>query len=226
VATPAAGNTDTTLLAAAGAGEAKAAAAPAAAATALVAEATKPVEAVADKSMLESANDEAKPEGEKKPDEKPAESNVVEPEYTKELKHPEGVEWNENAWKAVAPVLAQHKVSKEAAQALIDQYSAFQSAQNAELIREVTEQRKLARAECMKIFKKEDFQSARRALDREIPDEHLRNVLMQQLGDHPSFIGMLAKFGRAIADDSTPGATGSSGGQGEASRAKKFYPQG
>lgn len=193
--------------------------------------------AAGEKSLLEAANDKVeaktpeqeakeKADAEKAKADAEAASKAAEPAYAKELKRPEGVEWNDGAWKAVAPVLAQHNIPKEAAQALIDSFAAHQSAQQAAIIKEVQTQRQAARAECQKLFKIEDFQSARRALDRRCEDDTLRQVLMQQLGDHPAFIKMMASFGRVIADDSTPGATNSGGGSSEVSRAKKFYPKG
>jgi hypothetical protein len=172
-----------------------------------------------EKSLLEGAGEKTVEVDAKKPDA----AVVAGPEYVKELKHPEGVEWNEGAFNAIAPALAAHKIPKEAAQALVDGWGAFQAAQAAAAAKEAQEMRQASRAECLKQFKTEDFQAARRALDRECKDEGLRKVLMDQLGDHPGFIGMLAKFGRAIADDSTPGATESGGGSGAVSRAEKFY---
>jgi len=231
----------TALEAAAGAGADAAAAAGAAGSAAGAGDAkgsdgaAKKVEtASADKSLLEAANDKVeaktpeqeakeKADADKAKADADAAAKLTEPTYAKELKRPEGVEWNEGAWQAVAPVLAQHGIPKEAAQALIDSFSTYQSAQQAAVMKEVQQQRMAAREECKRLFKTEDLQAARRALDRECSDEGLRQVLLQQLGDHPAFIGMLAKFGRAIADDSSPGATQSGGGSSEASRAEKFY---
>lgn len=174
------------------------------------------------KSLLEGAGEKPAAEPEKKADE-PA---VAAPEYVKDIKKPDGVEWNDKAFEAIVPALAAHKIPKEAAQALVDGFAAYQAAQQAEVAKEVAKVRQASREECLRLYKTEDFQAARRALDRECKDEGLRQVLMQQLGDHPAFIGMLAKFGRAIADDSTPGATGSGGGSREVSRAEKYYPKG
>ena len=187
-----------------------------------------------EKSLLEGANEDApaktleqeakeKADADKAKSDADAASKLTEPTYAKELKRPDGVEWNDGAWKSVAPVLAQHGIPKEAAQALIDSFSSYQSAQQAAVMKEVQQQRQTSRAECLRLFKKEDFQSARRYLDRECKDDVLRNVLMQQLGDHPAFISMMAKAGRAIADDSSPGAAGSGGGTSAVSRADKFY---
>jgi len=181
-------------------------------------------EPAAEKSLLEGALDEAKPaDGEKKADEaKPAEV-AAEPKYAAELKKPEGIPWNEATWKAVAPVLSQHQIPQEAAQGLIDAFAAHQSSIQAEHIRQVAEIRKEFRAKCAEEFQPADYRAARMALDKQCPDEGLRTVLMRELGDHPAFIRMMAAFGRAISDDSTPGAANSGGGSRSANQADKFY---
>jgi hypothetical protein len=217
-----------------------AAGAPAAAAADTKAEGSKPADQAApaaeqakdcadtkagEKTLLEAAEDgaEKKADDPAKDGEPKAEEQAKEPAYAKELKRPDSVPWNDGAWQAVAPVLAQHKISQEAAQGLIDSFAAYQSAQQAELTKQIMEAKKASRAECQQQFQPADFSAARRALDMRCPDEALKTFFLRELGDHPAFIRMMADFGRAISDDPTPGAASSGGGPAPANRADKFY---
>jgi hypothetical protein len=178
----------------------------------------------AEKSLLDGANDEVKPaDGDKQADEAKAAEVAAEPKYAAELKKPDGIPWNEATWKAVAPVLSQHQITQEAAQGLIDAFAAHQSAQQAEQTKVLMDARKAAREECQKEFQAPDFKAARRAIDLHCSDEHLKGFFLRELGDHPAFIRMMAAFGRAISDDSTPGAANSGGGSTPVNLADKFY---
>jgi hypothetical protein len=177
-----------------------------------------------EKTLLESAEDGAAPKAdEPAKDGEPKAEQAKEPAYAKELKRPDSVPWNDGAWQAVAPVLAQHGIKQEAAQGLIDSFAAYQSAQQAELTKQIMEAKKASRAECQQQFQPADFSAARRALDMRCHDESLKTFFLRELGDHPEFIRMMADFGRAISDDPTPGAASSGGGAAPANRADKFY---
>ena len=145
------------------------------------------------------------------------------PDYAKDLKRPDGIPWDEGAFAAVVPVLAQHKVSKEAAQALVDAFAGAQVKAQAEFAAGVVKAKQQAFEECKRTFRAEDFADARRAIDRGCKDENLRNFFLSELGNHPAFISMMAQFGRAIRDDATPGAAGAAAGGDGPNLAEKLY---
>ena len=160
--------------------------------------ATEKAPGVPAKSALEAGTEEAK-----SVDAAPV--VVVVPEEYKSIKPPEGMDLDTPTWKAVAPIFAKAGVKPEQAQEIINEFAKAESARVAADAKAYTDAQTTARAECAKLFKAEDYTAAKRAIGNTFKDPSLVQFMTSQLGNHPDFIAGMAKVGRALADDGTPG---------------------
>lgn len=152
------------------------------------------------KSALEEGSD-----GETAP---PATPVVEIPEIYKSIKAPEGFKLDTPTWKAVSPVFAKAGIKAEQAQEIVDAFAKAESARAAEEAKVNAATITNARAECARIFKQEDYSAAKRAITKSFKDPALVQFMTSQLGNHPDFIAGMAKIGRAMLDDGTPGTRG------------------
>jgi hypothetical protein len=127
------------------------------------------------------------------------------PDPYKEVKAPEGVTLDTPTWKAVTPIFAKHDIKPEVVQEIINEFGKAASAQVAAANQEYVEAQRTSRAECEKLFKKDDFVNATRGVTTMFSDPVLVKFMIEQLGNHPDFIRGMAKIGQATREDGTPG---------------------